>query len=155
MGCFVQFCVYLRFLDLSPQIILLQTKILRLRKNGRRQNLKEGGFTMRKSRITHVPSNRLCFFCVAEVVSIFSIVFFSSERYCANPSSYLQWFFTKLPPGAPHGTFLKLLASRHACPPENHKRLWFWAQNHKQRLRKTINAASSECFPFTSTPAKS
>ena len=29
------------------------------------------------------------FFCVAEVVSIFPFSF-SSEHYCANPSSYLQ-----------------------------------------------------------------
>ena len=30
------------------------------------------------------------FLCLAEVVSVFSIVSFSSEHHCANSSSYLQ-----------------------------------------------------------------
>ena len=91
-------------------------------------------------------------FCVAEIVGIVSIVFFSSEHHCANPSipifelilhHFCLW-------GLPNmSTFLKLLPHVHAWAPQKTiKRLWFclWfgaPQNHKRRLSKTINAASS------------
>ena len=57
-GCsdfFGLFCPILRVrmvFGFVPQVILLQTKSLRQRRNRTRQNLKEGGSTMRKSRIT-------------------------------------------------------------------------------------------------------
>ena len=91
------------------------------------------------------------FICLAEVVSIFSIVSFSSEHHCANPSS------TILHQIASRGStwnFPEIASITSRMPPQKTINVYglvygFGAQNHKRRLWKTINAASSEYFPFT------
>ena len=150
------------FFELSPQIILLQTKSSRQRRNKKSQNLKEGG---RKSRIAQdCPFHWSLFLLSSELVRSCHCIFFIWTSSCK--SNFLSsvillpivfgGFHTERSRNCFHHV-------RHD-PPENDQRLWFvygfgaqnhkrclWflAQNYRQCLWKTINAASSECFPTT------
>ena len=80
------------FFGSFPSSHLIADKKLETAKKQNEAELKRGRVYYEKIK-DHTRSSLpivFVFFCVAEVVSIFSIVSFSSQHYCANPSSYLQ-----------------------------------------------------------------
>ena len=80
------------FFGSFPSSHLIADKDLETEKKRNEAQLKRGRVYYEKIK-GHTKSSLpivFVFFCVAEVVSIFSIVPFSPEHYCANPSSYLQ-----------------------------------------------------------------
>ena len=84
--------------DLSPQVILLQTKSSRQRRNKKNQNLKEGGSTTSKSRIAQdCPFQWSLFLLSSWSCKVVYIVSCSSEHHCANPSSFLPIFSDSSP----------------------------------------------------------
>ena len=80
------------FFGSFPSSDLIADKELETEKKQNEAELKKGRVYYEKIN-GHTRSSLpivFVFFCIAEVVSIFSIVSFSSEHHCANPSSYLR-----------------------------------------------------------------
>ena len=75
-----------------PSIHLIADKELETEKKQNEAELKRGSvyYEKIKDRTRLSLPMSLVFLCLAEVVSVFSIVSSSSQHHCANPSSYLQ-----------------------------------------------------------------
>ena len=129
--CFVFIVSFAPHLNLSPQIILFQTRSSRQRSN--EPKLERGRVYYEKIKDCTRLSLPLvlCFFCLAEAVSILSVVPFHLNIIV---SVHLP-IFTKLPSRVPYGTCLELLPSCHAQKTINVYCFvyGFGAPNHKGR----------------------